>query len=109
MSTILADPAELPVSTGNAGTAVPRRRRVAGFLAGALAAIALFAVHLRLARTRAINSNGSSQALQAWDVLHGNLLMHGWVLTDVSFTRVSASRPAAVPFASSAANTTERM
>ncbi|HVT69955.1 MAG TPA: hypothetical protein VHF26_19545, partial [Trebonia sp.] len=50
----------------------------------ALAAVAGFAVYLRLARTRAVNSDGASQALEAWDILHGNLLMHGWRLTDVA-------------------------
>ena len=31
------------------------------------------------------NSDGASNALQAWDMLHGNLLLHGWWLSDVSF------------------------
>jgi hypothetical protein len=46
---------------------------------------AAFACYLLLARTRAVNSDGASQALQAWDILHGNLLLRGWSLTDVSF------------------------
>jgi hypothetical protein len=50
-----------------------------------LGVIAAFACYLQLARTRAVNSDGASQALQAWDLLHGNLLMHGWLLGDVSF------------------------
>jgi len=50
-----------------------------------LAAIAGFAVYLRLAGTRAVNSDGASQALQGWDMLHGNLLLRGWTTTDVSF------------------------
>ena len=50
-----------------------------------LGVIAVFAVNLRLARTRAVNSDGASNALQAWDMLHGNLLLHGWALSDVSF------------------------
>ena len=50
-----------------------------------LAVIAAFASYLRLARTRAVNSDGASNALQAWDMLHGNLLLHGWSLSDVSF------------------------
>ena len=51
----------------------------------ALGAIAAFACYLRLARTRAVNSDGASNALQAWDMLHGNLLLRGWSLSDVSF------------------------
>jgi hypothetical protein len=50
-----------------------------------LAVIAAFAVYLELARTRAVNSDGAGNALQAWDMLHGNLLLHGWSLSDVSF------------------------
>ena len=51
----------------------------------ALGVIAGFACYLRLARTRAANSDGAGNALQAWDMLHGNLLLHGWSLSDVSF------------------------
>ena len=32
-----------------------------------------------------VNADGASNALQAWDMLHGNLLLHGWWLSDVSF------------------------
>jgi len=46
---------------------------------------AAFAVYLRLAETRAVNSDGASQALQAWDMLHGNPLLRGWTVSDVSF------------------------
>ncbi len=47
--------------------------------------MALFACYLRQSRTVAAGSDGAAQALQAWDLLHGNLLLHGWWLTDVSF------------------------
>jgi hypothetical protein len=50
-----------------------------------LGVIAVFTANLQLARTRAVNSDGASQALQAWDMLHGNLLLHGWLLGDVSY------------------------
>jgi hypothetical protein len=57
--------------------------RVAGaWLVGTGAA---FAVYLRLAETRAVNSDGAAQALQAWDMLHGDPLLRGWTLSDVSF------------------------
>ena len=32
-----------------------------------------------------MNSDGAGNALQAWDMLHSNLLLHGWILTDVPF------------------------
>ena len=50
-----------------------------------LGVIAAFACYLRLAQTRAVDSDGAAQALQAWDMLHGNLLLRGWRLSDVSF------------------------
>ena len=50
-----------------------------------LGVLAVFACNLLLARTRAVNSDGAGQALQAWDMLHGNLLLRGWSLSDVSF------------------------
>jgi len=53
-------------------------------MAWVLGAAAAFAVYLRLASTRAVNSDGASSALQAWDMLHGNPLLHGWTLGDAS-------------------------
>jgi hypothetical protein len=46
---------------------------------------ALFLCYVRISRTQPANSDGAANALQAWDVLHGNLLLHGWWLSDVSF------------------------
>jgi hypothetical protein len=62
----------------------PARRALVGG-AWTVAALAAFAVYLRLAGTRAVNSDGASQALQGWDMLHGNVLLRGWTTTDVSF------------------------
>jgi hypothetical protein len=45
----------------------------------------MFAVNLRLSQTTAANSDGASQALQAWDLLHGNVLQHGWITGDVAY------------------------
>jgi hypothetical protein len=62
-----------------------RRRRwveTAGF---AVFAAVLFAVYLRLSRTSPENSDQANILLAASDLLHGNLLLHGWYLTDVSF------------------------
>jgi len=64
-------------------TTPARRWLVAAYwLAGVLAADACY---LWLARTRAVDSDGAAQALQAWAMLHGNLLLRGWWLSDVSF------------------------
>ena len=62
-----------------------RRRRSVEVAAFAVAAAALFAVYLRLSRTVAENSDQANILLVASDMLHGNLLLHGWYLTDVSF------------------------
>jgi hypothetical protein len=48
-------------------------------------AAALFTVYLRVSRTVPVNSDGASNALQAWAMLHGNPLLRGWQLSDVSF------------------------
>jgi hypothetical protein len=45
----------------------------------------LFLAFLAQSRTSVATSESGSQALQAWDMLHGNLLLHGWSLSDVSF------------------------
>ena len=49
------------------------------------AGVILFAAYLRQARTNPVMSDGASNAIQAWNMLHGNLLLHGWTLTDLSF------------------------
>ena len=62
-----------------------RRRRWLVALAWLLTAAALFACYLHISRTQPVNSDGAANALQAWDMLHGNLLLHNWWLSDVSF------------------------
>jgi len=63
----------------------PAARRLVFPLAVTLAGVLLFACYLRMSLTMAPTSDGASNALQAWDMLHGNLLLHGWSLSDVSF------------------------
>ena len=68
------------------GLALRGRRRNWLWTAGyAVAAIALFFCYLRLSGTQKVTSDGSTIALQAWDMLHGNPLLHGWTIADVSF------------------------
>ncbi|HUB20856.1 MAG TPA: hypothetical protein VMA97_00455 [Streptosporangiaceae bacterium] len=62
-----------------------RRRRWIEVAAFVLAAAALFTVYLRLSRTVPQNSDQANILLDASDLWHGNLLLHGWYLTDVSF------------------------
>ena len=50
-----------------------------------LAVAVVFVCYWRQSLTQPISSDGAANALQAWDMLHGNLLLHGWLLSDVSF------------------------
>jgi hypothetical protein len=61
------------------------RRRLLASAAVALAAAALFAAYLRVSRTYPENSDEANILLMSWDMLHGNVLLHGWYLSDVSF------------------------
>jgi hypothetical protein len=63
----------------------PRPETAAGAAAWLIAGIALFTVYLHMSRTAPANSDGASNALQAWAMLHGNPLLRGWQLSDVSF------------------------
>jgi hypothetical protein len=66
----------------------PWRRRliqVAWPVGLAAAGVVLFLCYLAVSRTQEVTSDGASNALQAWDMLHGNPLLRGWTLTDVSF------------------------
>jgi hypothetical protein len=51
----------------------------------ALAGVVLYLCYLWLSRTQPVISDGASNTLEAWDMLHGNLLLRGWTLSDVSF------------------------
>ena len=64
------------------------RRRLArwAWLAGfVVVAVILFIAYLRMSRTYPATSDGADQALQAWDMLHGNWLLRGWTLGDVTY------------------------
>jgi hypothetical protein len=67
------------------GALPPRRRRWLAALGWLLCGVLLFVCYLRVSRTVPTNSDGAANALQAWDMLHGNLLLRGWWLSDVSF------------------------
>jgi hypothetical protein len=63
----------------------PQPAVLAAALAWIVVGIALFTVYLHMSRTTPVNSDGASNALQAWAMLHGNPLLRGWRLSDVSF------------------------
>ena len=96
-----ADPAALvPARRPRVRPVVLRwvRRLLAGGAWTAAVAVA-FAVYLRLADTRAVNSDGASTALAAWDLLHGNLLLRGWSLPDANFASTEVPQYALVELA----------
>ena len=61
------------------------RARLAWIGAYVAAGVVLFLCYLRVSGTQTVSSDGGSNALEAWGMLHGNLVLHGWTLTDVSF------------------------
>jgi len=73
----------------DARAAAPGRRasarRLLAAAAAALVVALLFLAYLRVSRTYPENSDESNDLLMAWDMLHGNVLLHGWYLSDVSF------------------------
>jgi hypothetical protein len=74
---------------GRERAAAPRRvarpLAAAAALGWTVAGLALFALFLRMSRTVPVNADGASNALQAWAMLHGDPLLRGWQLSDVSF------------------------
>jgi hypothetical protein len=60
-------------------------RRLLLASAAVLVVVLLFIAYLQVSRTYPENSDESNDLLMAWDILHGNVLMHGWYLSDVSF------------------------
>ncbi len=70
------DPAVRP------GPAAGRWRTVAAWIGGGLALAAFF---LRISLSHPVNSDGANNALQAWDMLHGNYTLQNWVLGDATY------------------------
>ncbi len=54
-------------------------------MAGIGGGIALFAYFLRISLSHWMNSDGANNALQGWDMLHGNPLLHGWIIGDATY------------------------
>ena len=67
-----ADRAAVPSADGG-----PRRERAWWIVITAGAAAVLLFCYLRIAGTVPVLSDGAANALQAQDMLHGNLLLHG--------------------------------
>src|SRR6202044_3038101 len=74
-----------PVHARPAAAPARLRRRLLATAAVAVAVVLLFIAYLEMSRTYPENSDESNILLMAWDMLHGNVLLHGWYLSDVSF------------------------
>jgi len=51
----------------------------------AVAALVLFWCYLRESQSQAVNADGAGMVLQGWEMVHGNVLLSGWLLADVTF------------------------
>ncbi len=67
------------------GTARTRARVIWWPAVVVLAAAGLFTLYWRQSQSVPLSSDGASNVLQAWAMLHGNLLLHDWRVSDVSF------------------------
>ena len=77
---------ETKVATvGRARAFLPGMRRLSWPAAIAAGVVVLFCYALRVAGAFMAQSDGAGNMLQAWAMLHGNLLLHGWYVSDVSF------------------------
>ncbi len=63
----------------------PTRRRARRAVLVVLAVAVLFFCYLRQSQSVPVSSDGSANILQAWDMVHGNLLLRHWYTSDVSF------------------------
>jgi hypothetical protein len=54
-------------------------------LAWVAGAAAVFTLFLRIKLSEPPSSDAANNALQAWDLLHGHLLLHGWIIGDATY------------------------
>jgi hypothetical protein len=60
-------------------------RRAWAALALVAGVAAVFTLYLRISLSTPPTSDTANNALQAWDMLHGHLLLHGWIIGDVTY------------------------
>jgi hypothetical protein len=82
---MVASPPQLRPDVGQEESIAPTARRWWAAVAWVVGGLALFAFFLRISLSFAQDSDGANNALQAWDMLHGNLLLHGWIVGDATF------------------------
>jgi hypothetical protein len=72
------------------------RRRLTTPACFAVAGAALYFLYLAQASRTGFGSDGAVIAQQGWDVLHGNVLLHGWELSDIAFYTIEVPEFAAL-------------
>ena len=87
-SAVAQETLDYPIRTDRQADAVQRvsaRERLLTVVSFAVAGVVLFVLYYGKARTIGLSPDGASTVLQAWDMLHGNVLLSGWSLSHVSF------------------------
>jgi hypothetical protein len=74
-----------PVQADDGRQAGPAARRAWAALGWTAGGVALFVLFLLIAETIVMNADGANNALQAWDMLHGHILLHGWIIGDATY------------------------
>jgi hypothetical protein len=80
------------------GTMRPRVRTAWRPAVVVLAAAGLFLLYWRQSQSAPVSSDGAGNALQAWAMVHGNLLLHHWRVSDVSFYTTELPQYALIEF-----------
>jgi hypothetical protein len=60
-------------------------RRPLMALAWIVGGAGLFVLFLRVSLMMGVSSDAANNALQAWDLAHGHLLLHGWLIGDATY------------------------
>lgn len=80
-----ADGGEDPAASAAGAAGSAPGRRWWSLAAWTVAGLAVFAFFLQISYGGRIDSDGANSALQAWDLIHGHLLMRGWDFGDATF------------------------
>jgi hypothetical protein len=80
-----ADTGEDLAASGAGAAEAGTARRWWPLAAWAVAGLAVFAFFVRISYGGRIDSDGANSALQAWDLIHGHLLLRGWDFGDATF------------------------
>lgn len=83
----IAWPRRVPAHTAAAlkSGVSPAVRRALPAAAWAVCGLALLAALLRISLGSPTIADGANPELQAWDMLHGHVLLHGWIAADANY------------------------